>query len=168
VSRINADSATQNGGDVARVHFEAARDRLASTKNLAAEIMDFPDWYNWRYTHTDVKYAAMQIGEAILEVLRDYAWSRAVAFITGEIKGYKPYKVLGEITKALEEGGFDFRTSTPQREVNAALINLNVEKWQHMYAVSDKDEWLSLARSSIDADKQVAITEPEPEDIPFE
>ncbi len=57
----------------ARVHFRAARERFASVKRIAAEMLSFTDWYDWQERHGNVRYAAMTIGEAVREVLREKA-----------------------------------------------------------------------------------------------
>jgi hypothetical protein len=136
--------------DVARVHFEAARDRLAATKALAADMMDFMDWYRWRTSHPNVKFAAGPMGEAITEVLNDCAVEEAFAFARGRKPKFDPFLALEQITLHLEAGGFSFRTSTPAREVNAALINLDVLKAGRKYAAKDKDDTMLFAQNAID------------------
>lgn len=147
--------------DIARVHFEVARDRLAATKKNAVEIMDWEQWFTWRRSHASVRFAASPIGEAIQELLRDYAYDRAIAYVRGDVEVYSPFRGLSQITDELEQGGFDFRTSTPRREVNGALINLDVLKFTGLYAASDKNEFLAIARTSIDASEQRTGDSPE-------
>lgn len=145
--------------DISRVHFEAARDRLAGTKRLASEILDPYEWYTWREEHPHVKYAGTVIGEAILDVLVDYAYGKAFDFLDSTSPTYDPSLTLEEITEALESGGFDFRSSTPAREVNAALIHLTGKvKSARGYATADAEAIMESAREyALETEDQVII-----------
>lgn len=157
--------------DAKRVRYEAARDRLAATKKLASDMMDGRQWYMWRAEHPDVKFSATAMKDAIMELLSDYAFECALKVARAEGSGgglmlYSPFLDLDEITARLESGGFSFRSSTPAREVNAALINLHVVKEFGRYAAADKDDALLFARSV--AEEERGREPVEPEDIPFE
>jgi hypothetical protein len=112
----------------AHVHFQAARERFASIKRIASEMLAFNDWYDWQASHSHVRYAAMTIGEAIREALHVRAFDAAAAVVhsvESARANFSPGMTLEQIADALEKGGFEFRTSTPKREVNAALIKLD-------------------------------------------
>ena len=56
-----------------------------------------------------------------------------------------PEASLTQIQEALDRGGFEFRTSTPLREVNAALINLvGVKKDGDLYVCTDAEKYLDI------------------------
>jgi hypothetical protein len=112
----------------AHVHFQAARERFASIKRIASEMLAFNDWNDWQAGHSNVRYAAMTIGEAIREALQVRAFDAAAAVAPSPESArehFSPGMTLEQIAEALEKGGFEFRTSTPKREVNAALIKLD-------------------------------------------
>src|SRR6266540_1384561 len=74
----------------ARIKFEAARERFSGVKRLAAEVMSTADWNTWLVDHADVKYAAMQIADAVTECLRTNAFEKAWAVATDENGLYQP------------------------------------------------------------------------------
>ena len=117
--------------DIARITFESARERYSGLKKHANSILQGTAWYEWQYNHRDVQYAATQIGSAIADVLWNHAFmvSYECSKNNSPYDEYEPSMSIQEIASALEEGGFDFRSTTPMREVNAALIQLkNVVK----------------------------------------
>jgi hypothetical protein len=133
----------------ARVHFETAREKFASIKNLAVQMLTTYDWAQWQAQNQDVRYAAMAVGDAILDCLRSYA-SQAAAYHL-EAPAYRPFDpfmALDAIASDLERGGFEFRTTATGREVNAALINLaGVKKSPDgRYATTDADLILGIIK----------------------
>ena len=95
----------------------------------------------------------------IYSLIKDYPTGTMLTWETNnppELKGkhkYEPSMFLSGITKTLENGGYDFQSSAPQREVNAALINLGgVLKTKYGYQAADADEtlafFLELAKKS--------------------
>ncbi len=147
-----------------RVEFEAAREKFAGVRRLASEMLTSQDWHIWRQNHESVKFAAMPIGEAIIEVLRDYAYGAAVDFLTSsdnqDDQEFSPNLTTEKIVETLEAGGFEFRTTSPLREVNAALIKLDgVTKLElGGYQVANTGEILEMMRSFI---AEEPVEEPE-------
>ena len=132
----------------ARVHFQVASERLASTKELASLAMDSLDWYRWRKEHFTVRYAANQIGPAIAEVLVDRAFFAASGYVTGEDPSYSPEITQERIISDLDQGGFEFRSPTPGREVNAALIKMKgrTKMGESLYQAEDAEAILEAAK----------------------
>ncbi|HYM37028.1 MAG TPA: hypothetical protein VES96_01345 [Nitrospiraceae bacterium] len=142
--------------EVARVAFEAARERLAGVKKHATEMLETLDWYSWQRTHKDVRYAATPAGEAILEVLWNRTFDSAYAHLNkDEHPKFIPEMTLSGIQMELENGGFDFNTSTPLREVNAALMQLKgVTKLPSgNYRRDDADQVLDRLRRKYEEDE---------------
>ena len=110
--------------DVALVHYETSKARFASTREKAHEIMTHLAWYSWLYDHPQVKYTGSPIGDSILRILQDFAISEAAEFVNGARKYFAPWLDIEGIATQLEGGGFEFRTATIGREVNAALLKL--------------------------------------------
>ncbi len=114
----------------ARVEFEIAREKLTGVKQLAANMLTDSEYRNWGWNHLDVVHAGVPIGDAISYALWNHAWDNAVeCYKNIEECPYAPDLSLDRISDDLEKGGFDFRTSTPLREINGALLQLKgVEK----------------------------------------
>lgn len=139
----------------ARVEFEAAREKFASVKQLAAGMLTSNDWWAWQQQNQSVKYAAMPIGDAILESLREHTFAAAWRSVEGEQASFMPHCSMDELVAQLEAGGFDFRSSTPRREVNAALLNLNgVAKDGEMYLLDEADKMLHFVQSMHDSEME--------------
>lgn len=135
----------KNEFEGARVRFGVARERFASIKRLAAAMLPSWEFYEWQGNHPNVQYAASPIGEAILSVLQGTAYSRALQHLEKKKGAYWPWMSMDSIIDTLESGGFDFRTTTPAREVNAALIRLEgVRKHEKkgVYAIENAGEIL--------------------------
>lgn len=136
--------------DDAQVRFEAARARFAGVRQLATAALSSPGWWKWNREHPNVKYAALPIGEAILSVLQNQAWQAATSHVEDRTKPFMPWMNLDKIIEELDEGGFDFRTAAPLREVNAALIRLEgtqKDELHNWYTVADLEEVLRMAES---------------------
>lgn len=127
-----------------RVQFDTERHRFMGVRELARGVMSEAHWARWRSEHPQVRYAAMPIGEAILAALYDYAWNRAQREYDGDSEA-TPYCEMDDIIRLLEKGGFDFRSTTPGREVNAALRNLaGIDRAKDgSYAVANYDRVLA-------------------------
>ncbi len=131
------------------VHFRAARQRFASVKRVAAEILSFTDWYDWQEHHGNVRYAAMTIGEAIREVLREKAFEAAAEAGHSQPASathFFPSMTMEQIIEALEAGNFEFK-GAPRRETHAALLKLegvirNDEKDE--FTIEDANEILQM------------------------
>jgi hypothetical protein len=108
------------------------------------------EWAKWQDRHPDVRFMGMAVGDAIKAVLDDNAFNQAYAFARNpdpEAR-YDPGLFLDQIVATLEGGGFEFRTLTPRREINAALMKLEgVEKKGAAYRVADADETLERCRA---------------------
>jgi len=136
--------ATKHQYEWAQVQFESAREQFAGVRKLATDSLTTFDWIDWRLQNPDVRYAGMPIGEAIQEVLRDHAYEQANLVVRGVEKRYMHLLPLEGIPARLEMGGYDFRTLTPAREVNAALIHLSgVQKYVNGYAIENHAEVLA-------------------------
>lgn len=136
--------------DKAEIEYEAVREKFRYVRKRASELMSDAEWYGWRLAHTHVLYAGTPMGEAIEELLWSYAWDTAVTAIqsTGDIV-FEPAKSLQEIYKDLDNGGFEFRSASPLREINAALMQLKtiVKLPTDKYQRADADEIFKNVRS---------------------
>jgi len=141
--------------DRARVDFEMAEGQFTRTKELASEMMTKLDWYHWQSDHPTVRYAATQIGPTIIQVLGDQAWLGALEFLQGNVEQYLPALFIESIANELETGGFDFRSTSPLREINAALINLAgvLKTDQGAYYVANTNEILEATRQTMGSGK---------------
>jgi hypothetical protein len=135
----------------AQVQFEAAREKFAGVRQLASDMMTAWDWHTWRDEHPGVRYGCMPLGEAIAGLLRDYAYDQAERHVAGEADEFRPYMALSQIAEELEAGGYDFKTTAPMREVNAALIRLSEavrsSSWASRYAHKDAPEILEETKA---------------------
>lgn len=129
----------------ARVRFRAASESLATTRRMADDLLTSRDLYTWREAHPEVQYAGMGAAYAINSFLS--AEAHASAWDTYETKKtYWPWRSLEQIVSGLERGGFEFRSATPGREINAALINLGTvakHPEEALYAIADAEEILA-------------------------
>jgi hypothetical protein len=107
--------------DAANVRFEAARDHLASVKRIANNILGGDEWWTWAIQNPNVMFAGMPIGEAIRDALSFHAVDCAFES-RGNRAAYDPALAMEQLYEALEEGGFEFASNAPRREVNAALM----------------------------------------------
>ena len=130
--------------DVALIKYEMAREKFAKIKELAIAMLGASDWLSWVFTHEEFKYVGIQLGDAINAALRVHAHFEASTFEPKGKSEFRPVLNLDAITRKLENGGYEFRSSAPQREVNAALINLGgVLKGKYGgYQTTDADEIL--------------------------
>jgi len=144
--------------DAARVDYEAAREKFLVVRRLALGVLSKEDWYSWRMSRTNVQYTGLKIGEAIIEALETHAVESAREhFYKKDNPPFRPVMSLEEIQEAMERGGFEFRTTTPLREVNAALINLDgVKKEAHGYKSALAEEILKMMKPRGD-DKAEAL-----------
>jgi len=141
--------------DTARAIFETAREKFATVKRLASEMLPWIEWYEWEQQHQDVALAGMPIGEAILSILRTKTAEAAFTCAANPEAKFDPDMILDEIVEALESRGFEFRSATPGREVNAALINLEGVKKGRLgaYRAADADETLKVIMEIAEAQK---------------
>lgn len=129
----------------AQILFESAKEKFSGIKRLASEILDPVSLFQWQQSHPVVQYAGMSIGDVILAVLRGRALSSD-----------KAEMMLHEIVETLNAGGFEFKTPSPLREVNAALINLEgVEKTKFGYKISENDAIVKLVKTVLEGVKTV-------------
>src|SRR5207244_4063766 len=95
-----------------------------------------------------LKYVGEDLGTSIQQLLRGHAYDMAIQYVHGKSKTYVPWMGPTAIASALEDGGFEFNSLSPGREVNAALINLKgIKKKPSQYAVEDADEILEDVRT---------------------
>lgn len=137
--------------EVARVEYEIARERFSRTKVMAAGMIGGTAWFNWRRAHANLQYAGTPMGDAITQILDTHAWTVAAAFDFNNPKHpYQPSMNLEGIARALEEGGYEFNSTTPLRETNAALMNLKgITKTEYStYHVEGADTILGFFREA--------------------
>lgn len=124
------------------------REKFAGLSGLAEEMLSKKEWSEWQDAHPDVRFMGMNLGTAILEALTatavESAWSFYAAVAPAIPKPFNPWMTVDELVSVLENGGFEFRSITPAREINAALMKLDgVEKRDDMgtakYKMSDAD-----------------------------
>ena len=153
-------TAARSDYEAARVHFEAARERLASIKKIASQVLSYDDWYRWQFSNPTVQYAGMSIGDAISHALDNRAYQCAADVVHATAGEFDPAMTLEQIVEELEGGGFEFRTPTPRREVNAALMKLDGIKTLKTedggpvrYVTEEAEDILELFRTSHDDDE---------------
>lgn len=143
----------------AQVAYESARDKLAGVKQLAGTMMSPYDWHMWADEHKNIRFVGTSLGDAILTVLSSHAYTQAWLVVSNvQLRGlYDPTMPKDSIVEQLEVGGFDFRTSTPNREVSAAMLRLEgmEEREDGTYAVISHAEILSYVREvNAESEKQ--------------
>lgn len=136
-----------------QVEFETAREKLGGITRLASEMLDPLDWIMWQITHTNIQYVAMPVGDAILAALHTKARISANDALNDPKEKFNPAMALEEIYKALEKGGFMFRTATPMREANAALMQLKGVTKLHDGVYQIENAQVILERAKLDRKK---------------
>lgn len=140
----------------ARIAFEMARTKFTGIRQLAAQMLAGRDWGEWQRNHLGIRFAGMPPGDAIVFVLRSHAYTQAMSHFSssGKLK-FSPSMPLANIVSTLEQGGFEFRSSAPLREVNAALVNLkNVTKLESgRYEAADAKDLFEMVRKSVEERK---------------
>ncbi len=148
----------------ARARYQAAGERFASVRRLAKGGITGMEWFEWLSGHGAVRYAGMSLAEAIGEYLTDVAFQSAAEaastpdtpttrFSISTPHQYDPWRSLEQIMTGLEEGGYEFRTQTPGREVNAGLTNLATKVKNDvtgLYATVDHKEILEVFIPHVD------------------
>ena len=131
--------------DAANVRFEAARDHFAAVKRIANNVLGGQEWWSWASNNVNVRYAGMSIGEAIREALGHKAVIAAMD-AAGDRDAYDPALGMEELYEVLEQGGFEFASTAPRREVNAALMKLDgVNKLEDgRYEEADAEDTFAL------------------------
>jgi exonuclease VII small subunit len=107
----------------ARVRLEAAIEGLAGARRIAVGGMHPFDLLTRGLIKPDFRFVGMNLKDAIVNVLQKKAWIAATEALKSNIE-FDPCMDVYEMGDELEEGGFDFRTSSPSREINAALMQL--------------------------------------------
>lgn len=140
----------------ARVHYEIARERFSRIRTLAASMLSAGDWQSWLRKHPNLKYIGSQIGDAISTLLTHRAFESAHNVGEGKDKKYRPAATMEMIASELEIGGFEFRSTSPFREVNAALIKLTGVKKNTagLYMTEESHEILNYYISDEDYDQK--------------
>jgi hypothetical protein len=134
--------------EASRVEFAAAQERFTGIRRLASEMLTTRDWWMWVAKHPSIQYVGMTIGDAILRVLENRAYESAFKHAQNPQNVFLPVMTMNQLVETLEVGGFEFQTTTPLREVNAALINLKgVTKTPRGPKISDADRILEQALS---------------------
>lgn len=139
----------------ARVEFEVAREKLGGIKRLAGEILNNEDWDAWQKKHTSVRFVAVPIGETIIRILADHAAQCAYLHLRNKTP-FSPSMTLQEIANVLEGGGYDFRSTSPLREVNAALMQLKgvAKPVEGKYEIEDAEEFVTTVRNVLEESKK--------------
>lgn len=140
---FNTYQAAKEQLETARTRLEIARQRFVATKTLASEAAGI-QWYAWLRQHPQLRYFGTPIGDAILNILELRCYISGANFVQGEASRYLPQMTITQIADELEQGGFEFTSTAPAREVNAALINLKgVEKIGTTYRFERAQEILN-------------------------
>jgi hypothetical protein len=135
----------------ARTEFAIAQEQFGVVRRHASEGLSHIDWWRWHRdpNNAEVRFVGAEMGDAILEILRDRARRDAQDIIKNP-DNENPSKFqmgLNAIVRELEKGSFEFRSATPAREVNAALIHLKgVTKSQGGYAAADAEQIMEQER----------------------
>ena len=91
-----------------RQTFDVAKERLISVRKRAPEVLGGVDWFEWTQKHAEVKLVGLEIGDAILAVLQEKAYSAVRDVITGlqkdppEKRPYSPSLAAFEIYDTLD------------------------------------------------------------------
>src|SRR6266849_4882693 len=136
--------------EVARINFQAARERFAGIKRMAHDALGHGAWFDWQDEHENVRYAAMPIGEAIRQALTNNAFESAEEATENPTRKFSPGMAIEEIAEVLESGGFEFQTTGHLREVNAALMRLKGTKRNKTtgdYEAADAAEILEIVKT---------------------
>lgn len=157
--------------DRAQLRFEAAAERMATVRRVVAPILSWQELFEWERAHPQVRYAGSTVGDAIEAYLLDEAYTEAWHCNEDPERRYGPWRTLEDIVRALDVGGFQFKTTTPSREVNAALINLKVTRAgdgnMAVYATPDADQIREVWKMP-EQQKENEPAEVDPDDVPFE
>lgn len=147
--------ATRQKFERIRVEYEAARERFAGVRRLASEMLTTRDSWFWKSKHPNIHYVGMTIGDAIVRVLEDRAYDSAFEHARNPKHVFLPVMSIHQLLGTLESGGFEFQTTAPLREVNAALINLKgVSKTARGFKVSDAEQILAQALAAETGDSE--------------
>lgn len=138
----------------AKVRYESSRERFSGIRKLAADMLTTSQWSAWVEKHPAAKYVGMPIGNAIKETLEtnanEWAWTY-VSETDPTKKHYWPFMGVERIAEVLERGGYEFRSLTPLREVNAALMKLDgVTKKGGLYKIATADRILENTQELIE------------------
>jgi hypothetical protein len=110
--------------EIERQRYEASLQSFIAVRRLADEVLPGVDYLTWENENPDVAMVGMDVGAAILAVLRTRAYQSAHEAAQDPKVSYRPRMSSWEISRVLDEQGFPFKTSTPRREVHAALLHL--------------------------------------------
>ena len=123
----------------ARVEYETTKEEFSAIRRVASEIFTGYQMYGWQNKNQDVQFIGVPIGDAIIDLLRARAQKTADDHIQDSRHNFKPSLTMEQITNLLEDSGFEFRTLTPRREVNAAVRHLKgIERTSSgMYQIAD-------------------------------
>ena len=125
--------------EVARLEFTLARERYVRTKELAFAMMTLQEKWEWSQAHPELQFMRGSVGEAIDSVIFNACIRQCMAFVAGKAESYVPRFSVDQLVDALRRGGFEFKSATPGREVNAALMRLkDIEKNGLDYIPSDE------------------------------
>ena len=127
---------------------DAAKEKFIAMRRLAHEAVSGAEMWEWEENHKDVKYVGMDIGDAIERVLEMHAWQSALDHIDdpGRFR-YSPAMADDALVEELEAGGFEFKSSSPLREIHAAVINKkSVTKLTGGYRTAKAKDLLEQAR----------------------
>lgn len=159
--------------DAARVNYEVAREKFASVRRIALEVLSHEDWLHWIAGNSRVQYTGVKIGDAILEALDLRAFVAARDHFENKVP-FEPGMTLQELQEAIERGGFEFRSTMPLREVNAALINLDrtrIAKKGVRFRLARAEKYLEQLRpvdwEAVSGGPTELDLKPGPDDVPF-
>ena len=145
----------------ARVEYELARERFAKTKDMAWAMIGQSEWMKWSENHPNLEYTGTALGTAITGILGHQAWITASEYDQKSNKRFNPALDLESISRHLEQGGYEFKSTAPLRETNAALMKLNgVAKTRfNTYQINEAESYLEYFKI------QYLEEEPPPDDV---
>jgi hypothetical protein len=153
----NEYSESKNIYEVSRVRYELAREQFAKTKELATSMLGDRERVQWETEHRNLRFVGTPLGEAITSTLRSHAIDIASNFDLNGKQKFNATLALDPISQRLEDGGYEFHSSTPQREINAALINLSgITKSKYgAFEIDDAYQWVDFFhRGDEESDKE--------------
>lgn len=140
-SAIDEYKAARAQYELARMEFELARERYLRTKDMAFEMMPLKERLESFELYADLQFLGENIGDAIRKIMVDACVRMCMDFVVGKSATYEPCLSVEDLVKALKDRGFEFKSATPGREVNAALMRL--------YGIKKKSTCYSLMEDAV-------------------
>lgn len=136
---------------------------------MAQAMIGQREWMKWSEAHPNLEYTGSPLGTAIFGMLTFNAWITAAEYSRKASKQFNPSMNLEGISLKLEEGGYEFKSTTPLRETNAALIKLKgvVKTKSGTYQVEDADTYLGYFSQKEEPPTEEGPPPDDVDDLPF-